>query len=162
MGGHALRNLLILHVFERVERFRLEQRVAQLGLAHRLQDHAGEDRLELRARLVQIGAVRQAAGVGGHRAGDAGRRGGGWGGCDGLGHRTINSALSAPASFSASRMATRSDGAAPMAFTALTTSASLGPGFSRNIGRRSSSTATPDLGVTTVWPPLKGAGWLTR
>src|SRR5690606_21753439 len=74
---------------------------------------------------------------------------------------TIRSAFSAPACLSASRMAIRSPGAAPTWLTARTISSSDTPGLNTNMRPSPSSILTWELGVTTVWPPLKGSGWLT-
>src|SRR5690606_30986774 len=74
---------------------------------------------------------------------------------------TIRSACKAPACLSASRMAIRSEGAAPTWLTARTISSSVVPGPNLNIGLASCSALTLELGTTTVWPSEKGSGWLT-
>ena len=56
MIRHRLRDLLVLHVTERVESLGREQLLGQVRLAHRLQHHAGEYRLELKS-IADIGLV---------------------------------------------------------------------------------------------------------
>src|SRR5689334_18493684 len=102
--GHVLDDLLVAHVAEGVHRLAVDQRVGELRLAHRFEHHAGEHRLELLRGLVEVllGRGPRQPRIEPGLAGDRPNR---------VAHySTTSSALSAPASLSASRIATRSAG----------------------------------------------------
>src|SRR4051812_16250312 len=151
------------HVAELLGRLAREHVVGEVGLAHRADHMAQEHRLELLGGGAQRFAlrrrIRSLRGKRGRRALRGKRHGRLWRAQRGD-HRITRSARSAPACFSASRIATRSDGAAPIAFTARTISASEAPGASSNIGERCSVTVILLCCSTTVSPRDNGAGWL--
>ena len=105
------RQLIIEHALVEVLLIAAQNLVAEIGVAHALDHHARENRLELARRLAQRLRILvlspaferiqpREVGIGF----DVG---------DGRGHMTMSSARRAPASFKASRIATRSPGAAP-------------------------------------------------
>src|SRR5690606_14442104 len=122
----------------------------EAGVAHALDHHLREQPFELARGLVDAGGIGAQRGI----ELDGGR-------VDA--HQiTSSSARRAPACFSASRMATRSPGAAPTAFTACTISSSEVPPGNMNMRLPSWLASTAECGVTTVWPPReKAPGWLT-
>src|SRR5690606_2377852 len=95
-------------------------------------------------------AARHSSGAGADRA-----RG------DGDDHITTISALSEPACFSASRIATRSAGLAPSMLSASTTSASEAPGSKSETWPAGCSMSIVLSCSTAVWPRLNGAGCTT-
>src|SRR6185312_6409384 len=157
--AHLRGHLVVVHLLIEVRLVGAEDRILEARLAHALQHHAGEEALELprglaqclriavRGRLLQRGKV---AGSG-ELAGIYERNT----------HMTMSWARSAPASFNASRIATRSPGAAPTEFTAVTISLRLTPAGNLNMCAFSCFTSSVLRGVTAVVPLLNAFGWLT-
>src|SRR5690606_36294312 len=147
-GGQRLRHLLVIHVAEHLV-LAGEQRVAEAGVAHALDQHLRELALELARDMVDprsigpgLGRQFQRAGIDAHQI-------------------TSSSARSAPACLSASRMAIRSPGAAPTSFTARTISSRVVPPSKRNMRLPSCEVLMVEVGAATVPPPAKAPGWLT-
>src|SRR5690606_38260873 len=147
-GGHRLGQLLVVHVAEGLVLAR-EQRVAEAGVAHALDQHLRELAFELARDMLDprgvgpgLGGQFQRSGVEAHQI-------------------TSSSARSAPACLSASRMAIRSPGAAPTSLTARTISSSVVPPSKRNMRLPSSVPLTVEFCATTVPPPARAPGWLT-
>src|SRR5205085_3041076 len=148
------------HAAKLVGRLAAEHVVGELGAPHRAEQLADEHRLEGLRRLAQLLAALR-IGLPARGGGLTAPAGGGGLVVERIDHRMMSSARSAPACFSASRIATRSDGAAPIAFTARTISDSDAPGAKLNMGERCSVISMVELGTITVWPPDRGRGWLT-
>src|SRR5690606_12480198 len=145
---HRLGNLLVVHLAEHLV-LAGEQRIAEAGLAHALDQHLRELAFQLARDLVDLRRV-----IGGDRVQRQRLRG------DAHGQITSSSALSAPACLSASRIAIRSPGAAPTSFTARTISSRVAPPSKRNMRLPSLLAVMDDCGAATVWPPAKALGWL--
>src|SRR5690606_16235899 len=147
-GSQRLRQLLVVHVAEDLVLVG-EQRVAEAGVAHALDQHLRELAFELARGMFHprdvgsgLGRQFQRAGVDAHQI-------------------TSSSARSAPACFRASRMAIRSPGAAPTSFTARTISSRVVPPSKRNMRLPSCALLMEEVGAATVPPPAKAPGWLT-
>src|SRR5262249_32898815 len=131
--------------------------------------HAGEHVLHHRVEKRCLEILRRRPGLGPAAAGDRARRRRigdprrhvARAECRGLHHITSISAWMAPAALMACRMAIRSRGPMPSAFSPSTTCCSDTP--SRTMARRLPSSCTPTRlrGTTRVWPCENGAGWLT-
>src|SRR5690606_26555830 len=150
-----LGELRIAHLAESLFAFTAEQLVAaEVGASGSGEHLAHEDRLELLRGFLQLRAL---AGV---RAGRAGKCGSG-AGRDRRDHITTISALSEPACFSASRIATRSAGLAPSMFSASTTCASDAPGSNMVTRLPGCSISMALLCSPAVCPRLNGSGCTT-
>src|SRR5579863_295839 len=142
--GELERQLTVVHALVGLRLIGAEDRVLADRVTHALDHHARE-------RADRGGIVAAHAGLELLEPGEIAINGGV---VDGGGHQiTISSARSEPASFSASRIATRSPGAAPTWFTARTISSRLTPAWNTNMRASVCCTSRLLLGVTMVCPP---------
>src|SRR5580704_13968598 len=158
--GELERQLVIEHALVHLGLVAAEDRILADGLAHALEHHLGEQALELLRHLAQRARVLLAycalellepreVTIDTGAVGAVGYVGSHGGRCNGL-QMTMSSARSAPASRSASRIATRSPGAAPTWFTARTISSRLTPAWNTNMRASACWTSIVLRGVTTV------------
>src|SRR5687768_1079837 len=158
-----LRDLLVEHRRVGAHRVRVERPILGQRLAHLLQHHVEEQRLELAGGLGQrlLGRLARLAAKAGERVRVQRERLCSIGGGAANAHQMISSsALSAPAERIACKIASRSPGVAPSVLSAFTTSASFAPAGSATRPLPSCFTCTSARSVTTVWPCENGAGWL--
>src|SRR5688572_29087018 len=171
--GQLHGQLVVHHALVHVALVAAEHRVAEAGIAHALQHHLGEDALELprhfaqRVRIVRTRAAaqrRELREVMRVRLRDLLTRLRRQRCVDLEIHQmTMSSARNAPDSLRASRIATRSPGAAPTWLTARTMSLRSTPASNTNMRAVGWSTETVLSGTTTVSPPrLNSLGWLTE